>query len=551
MYRLIIPFILIAVPVFSQKYKAKKEQKTTLENLRRHVSYLADDKMEGRRAGTEGERKASDYIAQQFKILGLTPPAETTDYFQTFTIEEGRKVSDGAYLVINARDTLRYPNDFQPFAFSPPMEGKSLRFNPEIKEKGHVWKLDMSDLIEKNKDNPHFDASASLRSEIARMSALGAAAVIVTKPPKSELELGFNAKDKSETVKIPAFYMDEKTYSEKFDHNVSEYELTIHSSIVQSRRTARNVVGWIDNKAPTSIVIGAHYDHLGYGEDGNSMLRTQERLIHNGADDNASGTASMMELARVLKAGNPGTHNYVFIAFSGEELGLFGSKHYVEHPPIPIEKTSYMINLDMVGRLNDSTRTLTIGGYGTSSQWAHIVKEDSKEYGFKIRFDSSGTGPSDHTSFYRKDIPVLFFFTGLHTDYHKPTDDHEKIDYTATANIVRYIKGVIERSRYIAKLDFKKTREQQTGTSTRFSVSMGIMPDYTYSGSGVRVDGVSEGRAAKMAGIRAGDIVIRLGDRTVDSVESYMRALSTYKKGDKTKVTITRGSETITYEISF
>jgi Zn-dependent M28 family amino/carboxypeptidase len=325
----------------------------------------------------------------------------------------------------------------------------------------------------------------------------------------------------------------------------------IHSRIVQSRRTARNVVGWIDNKAPTSIVIGAHYDHLGYGEDGNSMLRTQDRLIHNGADDNASGTASMLELARVLKAGNPGTHNYIFIAFSGEELGLFGSKHYVENPPIPIENTSFMINLDMVGRLNDSTRTLTIGGYGTSSHWANSLKEDYNEYGFKIRFDSSGTGPSDHTSFYRKDIPVLFFFTGLHTDYHKPSDDSEKIDYTASANIVRYIKGVIERSGSIAKLDFKKTKEQQTGTSTRFSVSMGIMPDYTYSGNGVRVDGVSEGRPAKMVGIRAGDIVVRMGDKNVDSVESYMRALSTYKKGDKTNVTITRGSETITYEIAF
>lgn len=551
MYRLIIPFILIAVPVFSQKHKARKELKASVENLRRHVSYLADDKLEGRRAGTEGERKASQYIAQQFKQLGLTPPTETPDYLQTFTIEEGRKVSEDAYLVINAKDTLRYPNGFQPFAFSPPTDGKSLRFNPDINEKGHVWKLAMSDLIEKNKDNPHFDALASLRSEIDRMSTLGAAAVIVTKPLKSDVELGFNPKDKSETVKVPAFYMDDKTYSEKFDDNVSEYELMIHSRIVQSRRTARNVVGWIDNKAPTSIVIGAHYDHLGYGEDGNSMLRTQDRLIHNGADDNASGTASMLELARVLKAGNPGTHNYIFIAFSGEELGLFGSKHYVENSPIPIENTSFMINLDMVGRLNDSTRTLTIGGYGTSSHWANSLKEDFNEYGFKIRFDSSGTGPSDHTSFYRKDIPVLFFFTGLHTDYHKPTDDPEKIDYTASANIVRYIKGVIERSGSIAKLDFKKTREQQTGTSTRFSVSMGIMPDYTYSGNGVRVDGVSEGRPAKMVGIRAGDIVVRMGDKNVDSVESYMRALSTYKKGDKTNVTITRGSETITYEIAF
>lgn len=522
-----------------------------VENLKSHITFLSDDRLEGRRAGTEGERIASEYISQQFKKIGLNPSSATAEYTQHFTIEEGKKVSDGARMIVDGKDTLNYPSGFQPFAFSPPAEQHKMIFNPEINERGHAWKLDMYELIEKNKENPHFDPISALRKEIDRMSSLGATAVIVIKSQKTDIDLTFNPKDRNEPVKIPAFFIDEKTYNERFEQSGTEHEITVDFKVLQSRRTAANVVGWIDNKSSSNVIIGAHYDHLGYGEDGNSMLRTRERFIHNGADDNASGTACMIELARQLKAKNGGTHNYIFIAFSGEELGLYGSKHYTENAPIPIERTSYMINLDMVGRLNDSTKTITIGGFGTSSIWSELVKEDFKEYGFKIRIDSSGTGPSDHTSFYRKDIPVLFFFTGLHTDYHKPSDDHEKINYNASMNIVRYIKALVDKTQSYAKLDFKKTREQQSSTSTRFSVSMGIMPDYTFSGSGVRVDGVSEGRPAKAAGIRAGDIVIRLGDRNVDSVESYMRALSSYKKGDKTRVTITRGSETITYDIVF
>jgi Zn-dependent M28 family amino/carboxypeptidase len=298
------------------------------------------------------------------------------------------------------------------------------------------------------------------------------------------------------------------------------------------------------------VVIGAHFDHLGFGQDGNSMIRNGEPAIHNGADDNASGTASMIELAFALKKSKAKQYNYLFIAFSAEELGLNGSKYFVENPTIDLKTINYMINMDMVGRMNDSTKTITVGGYGTSSAWDSMLSS-VKDKGFSIKIDSSGSGPSDHTSFYRKDIPVLFFFTGLHTDYHKPSDDADKINYLGMFRIVRFIEKMITTDKSATRLNFLKTREQQTSTSTRFSVSMGIMPDYSYNGNGVRVDGVTDNRPAKKAGILAGDIVKQLGETKTSSVEAYMQALSKFKKGDSTTVIVQRKEQELTFQIVF
>ncbi|RZL02403.1 MAG: M28 family peptidase, partial [Pedobacter sp.] len=278
--------------------------------------------------------------------------------------------------------------------------------------------------------------------------------------------------------------------------------------------------------------------------------------IHNGADDNASGTAALLEIARTLKGLKNQQSNYLFIAFSGEELGLYGSKYFVEHPTVDLKTVSYMINMDMLGRLNDSSKTITVGGYGTSPVWGELYNATGKAklYNTSLvyRYDSSGTGPSDHTSFYRKDIPVLFYFTGLHSDYHRPTDDYDKINYVGELHIVRHILSVIEATnKRGAKLAFSKTKEAQTATSARFSVTLGIMPDYTFSGAGVRVDGVTEGRPAHKIGMKVGDIITSLGSTQVNSVESYMQALSNYKKGDKTNVVYQRGKENLTATVEF
>ncbi|WP_315818939.1 M20/M25/M40 family metallo-hydrolase [Paraflavitalea speifideaquila] len=380
----------------------------------------------------------------------------------------------------------------------------------------------------------------------------GANALIIYNSSSINDALKFDGKDRAEPSRIPIVYIKDRIKKEHLKDESATYDVKIRVAITDKKRTGRNVAGYIDNGAPTTIVLGAHYDHLGYGEDNNSMLRTGEKLIHNGADDNASGTAALIELAKLLKISKSKSNNYLLIAFSAEELGLNGSKFYTEHPTIDLSQVSYMINMDMVGRLNDSSKTLTVGGYGTSPFWGEaFARLNTKKQPLTLKFDSSGTGPSDHTSFYRKDIPVLFFFTGLHSDYHRPSDDFDKINYAGEWEIIKLIESIVQAANTKGKLAFTKTREVQTSTSTRFSVTMGIMPDYTFTGSGVRVDGVTDNRPASKAGIKTGDVIVQLGDFSTTSMEGYMQALSKFKKGNKAKVKYKRGEEIKEAEVEF
>jgi hypothetical protein len=324
--------------------------------------------------------------------------------------------------------------------------------------------------------------------------------------------------------------------------------------IVPKKRSATNVIGWIDNKAKNTVIIGAHFDHLGYGEDGNS-LEGSSKQIHNGADDNASGVAAMIELARMLQASDLKQNNYLFVAFSGEELGLQGSKYFVQHPTIDLASANYMINLDMVGRINEANPAIIVGGFGTSPSWASTYSTTGKKGIYKgsllFKFDSSGTGPSDHTSFYLKNIPVLFYFTGIHSDYHKPSDDFNKINYPGELMVLKHIYSIIElEDKDKNKLAFTKTKETNSAVAS-FNVTLGIMPDYSFNGSGVRVDAVSENRPAQKAGIKPGDIIVQLGDRNVQSLEQYMQALGDFKKGDKTVVYFNRVNEKLSAPIEF
>lgn len=330
-----------------------------------------------------------------------------------------------------------------------------------------------------------------------------------------------------------------------------QFVIQAKDSVTKKTRMGKNVIAYIDNKAPYTVILGAHFDHLGYGEDHNSMYTGTTPMIHNGADDNASGTAALLELARLLKKEKKSPYNYLFIAFSGEELGLFGSKYFVEHPTIDLQKVNYMINMDMVGRLNDSTHNLTIGGIGTSPTWSSILSTQNPS--FTIKIDSSGTGPSDHTSFYRKNIPVLFFFTGLHKDYHKPSDDFDKINYNGEAKIITFIQQIIKKSWGSGKLIFTKTKEQAMDNKHTIRVSLGIMPDYTFSGEGIKADGVSDGKPAQKAGLQAGDVIIKVDEWKVTDMKSYMKILSEEKlhKGYTTTVTIKRNNEILTLPITF
>lgn len=524
-----------------------------LTNLRSHVAYLADDKLEGRRTGTEGERLAAAYIASAFQSAGLQPKG-TAGFYQAFPVAEGREIGAQTALAINGT-ALQVGTDFFPLAFSASAEVDALA-SVALMEKGEPWFFDLEETLAAAKNNPHFDVSEAVVAKATDAAKKGATALLVYNTSALDDGLRFNGRNPSPVLSIPVIYIGKSAAKKYLGDPSALLRLKAKTVVAEKARSGTNVVGYLDNGAATTVVLGAHFDHLGFGEDRNSRHTGSDKQIHNGADDNASGTAALIELARLLKASTLKKNNYLFVAFSGEELGLFGSKYFTQHPTVDLAQVNFMVNMDMVGRLPDSAKTLTVGGYGTSPAWGELYGLQGKEKLFAAgayRFDSSGTGPSDHTSFYLKNIPVLFYFTGLHTDYHKPSDDADKLNYAGQAAIVKHIFSLLQAAdkRVPARLPFSKTREAQTTTTARFSVTLGIMPDYTFTGAGVRADGVTEGRPAQKAGIQTGDVITAIGDYPVASMESYMQTLGKFKKGDKATVRYTRGGKMFETTVEF
>ncbi len=404
-------FILIFLVVFISCQQEKFDQR-----IEEDVTFLADDKLEGRGTGTEGEKLASEYIAARFKKLGLTPKG-TDGYFQEFT-------------------------------FTP-------------------------------KKDPHSKA--------------------------------------------------------KFTDTIADTTIT-----------GRNVIGFIDNNAENTIIIGAHYDHLGYGGKGSGSLSTETDLIHNGADDNASGVAVMMNLADRLSEANT-SNNYLFMAFSGEEMGLLGSNYFNKNATFDLTKANYMINMDMVGRLKQDS-TLAVYGVGTSPIWKQTINSLNTE--FHLIEEESGVGPSDHTSFYLSDIPVLHIFTGQHENYHKPSDDSDLLNYEGMYAISDYIFAIISDLDDNEKLVFQKTKNSEKDTP-RFKVTLGVMPDYMFEGKGMRIDGVTDDRPAHNAGILKGDVVVKMGDLEIEDMMDYMKGLGQFEKGDTAKVLVEREGKVVETEVTF
>jgi len=357
----------------------------------------------------------------------------------------------------------------------------------------------------------------------------------------------------TKSEKMAANYISEKynTYnlSPKGEDNFFQYfkakiRMNPHSNKNTKEITGTNVIGFLDHKQEETIIIGAHYDHIGYGKFGS--LYDGKNEIHNGADDNASGVSIMINLANSLKEIK--NYNYLFIAFSGEEHGLYGSSYYAKNPTIDLAKVRFMINFDMVGRLNEEN-TLAINGIGTSKDWKKIIN-NANSYNFKLKTTESGIGPSDHTSFYLQDIPAIHLFTGQHEDYHKPSDDVEKINFEGMYSIYEYVTKIIKESTKINNFNFQKTKSD-TSTSPRFSVTLGVMPDYLFDGNGMRIDGISKGKTAEKYGIKKGDIVVQIGHIKVVDMMSYMKGLSEFKKGDRTDVSINRKGKVIKKNIIF
>ncbi len=537
--------VLVPVLSWSQSKRKKRiaEEKANavlVASLKSHVQYLADDQLEGRLTGSKGEELAMQYLVQQYQQMGIEAKG-TNGYVQEFEIKEGKQVDAATRLVVEDQ-TLTIRKDYFPLPYSA---NKSAQGKPAIAltEKGQPWFFDLQDVLEDNQNNPHFDIENTIKQQAAHAVSKGATALFVYNSSNRVDNIQFNKNDTSALLSIPVIYITKEGIKKHFADESASYAISVNVSLSEKKRKARNVIAFLNNNAANTVIIGAHYDHLGYGED-KSALDTFH-AVHNGADDNASGTAALLELARMLKVKAPTNNNYLFIHFSGEELGLLGSKYWLENPTVKITP-NYMINMDMVGRY-DTAHKLTVGGYGTSPVWGEVWKGLNSN--LIIKFDSTGSGPSDHASFYRANIPVQFFFTGSHPDYHKISDDADKINYDAQKDIVKLIYELINRTDTKGKLSFTKTTEPQMGQTRRFTVSLGVIPDYGYSGTGMRIDGVSPGKLAEKLGLQAGDILLQLGEFKFVDVMSYMQALGKFNKGDKTQLRIKRGNEEKVFEV--
>lgn len=307
-----------------------------------------------------------------------------------------------------------------------------------------------------------------------------------------------------------------------------------------------NIIGIINNNAKETVVIGAHYDHLGYGDFGS--LHTGSKEIHNGADDNASGVSGVLYLAEAIKKSKLNTYNYLFICFSGEEKGLWGSNYFINSALAKNYSFNYMINMDMIGRLN-AERKLSIGGIGTSPTFEKEI-DAIKKPAFDIKKEYSGMAPSDHASFYNAGIPVLGFFTGQHQDYHKPSDDYQLINYNGLKDVVTYIHSLVVALDKKEKLTFTKTKDESQ-TRMSFSVTMGVMPDYLYDGKGMKIDGTKDGKPAALAGLEKGDILIKMNEYEITDIQAYMKCLSIFKPGQTVDAIILRQGKEISKKVTF
>lgn len=545
MIRLLFITLLLSTGAYGQRLS--KSDKKTFSNLKTHIEYLASDALEGRRTGSEGERKAYEYIIEAFKKNRIAGGAEKGSYLQPFDVHDGRIVTPQTKFEVNGK-TLQQGKEYFPMAFSANGTA-TCDVYLSLKEAGEIWTLDLADEISHQSGNPHWDPVDFILEQEKKYSLLGATGMIVYNSTASKDGIVFNANSRLQPVKIPVIYLTREAKNKYLADETGKNSLALTVNIMEKGRVGHNVIGRIDNGAAQTIILGAHYDHLGRGQDHNSRYLDDTLTIHNGADDNASGVAALIELARMLKKVKTSSYNFEFIAFSGEELGLYGSKAFTENPFLDLQQVDYMINMDMIGRFNDSSRILTVGGYGTSPAWATLLSSNNGK--FNIHIDSSGTGPSDHTSFYLKNIPVLFFFTGTHPDYHRPEDDADKINYKAELKIVNFIFDLVKTSLSEPRIAFLKTRETSSGGSRNFKVTLGIMPDYTYAGAGIHVDGVSPGKTADKAGIKTGDVLIQLGDYPFQEIESYMNALSKFQKGETAKLTFIRNGETKQVMVTF
>jgi len=578
--------LLVSSLTFTFAQEKPKTSEITVAELKRHISYLASDQLQGRRTGLAGDSLAAEYVHTQLKEDGLIPLFGNG--FQRFQVTD--KIINGPNngLAVNG-NSLKLDADFTPFAFSEnaafagdvvfagygfDIGEDSLKWNDytAMDVKGKVVMILRAD-PEIDKTRSPFIKYSRDRDKVLQARDMGATAVLLVSGKIFDPEDKFEPLAKGEqSVGIPAFRISRITANailEPKKMNIDDLEKKLNeqrapdsfdtgvrvsgrSDVVQTTVPTRNVVMLIPGTDPVLkkeyVVIGAHFDHLGLGGPGSGSRVPDTVAVHYGADDNASGVAMMLELAQKLAA-HPENHrrSIAVVGFSGEELGLLGSKNFVDTPNFDLKKVDAMVNLDMVGRLTDSTR-LQIGGIGTAESFRKIIYESCDTTKMKLALSEEGYGPSDHASFYGKDVPVLFLTSGAHLDYHTPADTWNKINYEGMVKISEVAYRIIsDLANSDTKLIFREAGPKLAtgrGLTRRKGVTLGIMPDFAGNvKNGLRADLITPGRPAAIGGMKKGDIIISINGKPVGNIQDYMFRLNQLKFGETIHVEILRGGK--------
>jgi hypothetical protein len=592
MKKILFLIIIISGITYSQDKTISKD--ISAQEIKDHVYFLASDEMKGRFTGSAEELLAAEYIKSCFEAAGLKPLFNGS-WFQEFSFIEKVELSnknafnysprkkknlfalnsDFTVIGFSGNTTVSAPIVFAGYGISAPTLNYDDYSGIDVKDK---IVLVMRNHPDHDSSRSAFDRFASLRNKAKIAQEKGALGIIFVNGiyPKNEDALpnprydGARAMNDFAVVQAKRDLISELLSDNGFDFEAIQKNIDLNkkpnsflienlsaqitTDLKEVEKIARNVGGMLEGNDPLLknevVVVGGHYDHLGIDQlSESSMYKGTDKQIHNGADDNASGTAGVIEVAEKLAfMKDKIKRTYYFTAFSGEELGLLGSAYLTNNFPTDISNTAAMLNMDMIGRINEENN-LTVIGAGTSSKWKDILNAKNS-YDLKLAFSDGGSGGSDHQAFSNKNIPVLFFFTGTHTDYHKPSDDADKINYPGQEKVLNFVFDVaLALDELTEKPDYVKVAEPTNRGMGRSRVSIGTVPEFGWNGEGYKLSGVTEGGSAAKAGLKSGDIIVKFGTKKVSNIYDFMYAVQDFKPGDTVDVVVLRDGKEETFSL--
>ncbi len=534
-----------------------------------HVRYLADDGLEGRAVGSAGARCAADYVAERFRALGLQPAGPEGSFFQPFPIRKGAELGPQNNLVVDGT-TYDLDTDWTPAGFSGSkgLAGELVWAGYGLSSPGNPHdadtRIDISGKVAvfawgdpdaphgiSMRGDPHFKATVAAGRD--------AAGAIFLAP--SGMPLPGLADEIRGMLDMPVAVVSGSVAEEVRAAAERGGSVWLETDVREARVDARNVAALLPGSDPglrdEYVIIGAHYDHLGLGGEGS--LAPDSRDIHNGADDNASGTAAVIEIARLLSEGPRPERSVLFLAFTGEERGLWGSTYFVGNPTVDLDGVVAMLNLDMVGRVVDDA--ITVFGFATAEEWGTVVDEANASLTDPLAVAKApdGFGPSDHAAFHGEGLPVLHFFSNTHADYHRPSDDWQKIN-AGGIDRVSQLTAAVARSLASPDISLTATPQERPSAPTQTSSAsssgggygpyLGTIPDMTPRDSGLRLTGVREGSPAEEGGLQAGDVVVEFAGRAITDIYSYTYALQDHAPGDEVEIVVERDGERMTLSVT-